>query len=105
MSQGQSDCIRRLPALFGPCDRRSECQSDDAGMDGATLGTLRPAQHQCVGGCDQLCVAGTGTALHAFDLNKLDGDIEVRFARVGESLKLLNEQTREFAGRYAGDCR
>ncbi|MDE2117181.1 MAG: phenylalanine--tRNA ligase subunit beta [Betaproteobacteria bacterium] len=34
-----------------------------------------------------------GQPLHAFDLDKLDGDIEVRFARAGESLKLLNEQT------------
>jgi phenylalanyl-tRNA synthetase beta chain len=34
-----------------------------------------------------------GQPLHAFDLNKLNGDIEVRFARSGESLKLLNEQT------------
>jgi len=34
-----------------------------------------------------------GQPLHAFDLNKLSGDIEVRFARAGESLKLLNEQT------------
>ena len=34
-----------------------------------------------------------GQPLHAFDLNKLRGDIEVRFARNGESLKLLNEQT------------
>ena len=34
-----------------------------------------------------------GQPLHAFDLDKLDGDIEVRFARDGESLKLLNEQT------------
>ncbi|MBI5891428.1 MAG: phenylalanine--tRNA ligase subunit beta [Nitrosomonadales bacterium] len=33
-----------------------------------------------------------GQPLHAFDLNKLNGDIEVRFARNGESLKLLNEQ-------------
>jgi len=33
-----------------------------------------------------------GQPLHAFDLNKLEGDIEVRFARAGESLKLLNEQ-------------
>jgi phenylalanyl-tRNA synthetase beta chain len=31
--------------------------------------------------------------LHAFDLSKLNGDIEVRFARAGEKLKLLNEQT------------
>jgi phenylalanyl-tRNA synthetase beta chain len=36
-----------------------------------------------------------GQPLHAFDLNKLSGDIEVRFAGVGESLKLLNEQTVE----------
>jgi len=34
-----------------------------------------------------------GQPLHAFDLNKLSGDIEVRFARAGEKLKLLNEQT------------
>ena len=33
-----------------------------------------------------------GQPLHAFDLNKLDGGIEVRFARKGESLKLLNDQ-------------
>jgi phenylalanyl-tRNA synthetase beta chain len=34
-----------------------------------------------------------GQPLHAFDLSKLNGDIEVRFARAGEKLKLLNEQT------------
>jgi len=33
-----------------------------------------------------------GQPLHAFDLNKLSGDIEVRFARADEKLKLLNEQ-------------
>jgi len=33
-----------------------------------------------------------GQPLHAFDLNKLNGDIEVRFARAGENIKLLNEQ-------------
>ncbi len=33
-----------------------------------------------------------GQPLHAFDLNKLNGDIEVRFASAGESLTLLNEQ-------------
>jgi phenylalanyl-tRNA synthetase beta chain len=36
-----------------------------------------------------------GQPLHAFDLNKLHGGIKVRFARAGESLKLLNEQTVE----------
>jgi len=34
-----------------------------------------------------------GQPLHAFDANKLNGDIEVRFASAGEKLKLLNEQT------------
>jgi phenylalanyl-tRNA synthetase beta chain len=34
-----------------------------------------------------------GQPLHAFDLNKLNGDLEVRFVRAGEKLKLLNEQT------------
>ncbi len=33
-----------------------------------------------------------GQPMHAFDLNKLNGGIEVRFARAGEKLKLLNEQ-------------
>ena len=33
-----------------------------------------------------------GQPLHAFDLAKLKGDLEVRFARDGESLKLLNDQ-------------
>ncbi len=33
-----------------------------------------------------------GQPLHAFDLSKLDGGIEVRFARAGESIKLLNDQ-------------
>jgi phenylalanyl-tRNA synthetase beta chain len=36
-----------------------------------------------------------GQPLHAFDLNKLNGDIEVRFAHAGESMKLLNEHTLE----------
>ena len=36
-----------------------------------------------------------GQPLHAFDLNKLDGGIEVRFARSGEKLRLLNEQDVE----------
>lgn len=36
-----------------------------------------------------------GQPLHAFDLNKLNGGIDVRFARNGEKLKLLNEQTVE----------
>ena len=33
-----------------------------------------------------------GQPLHAFDLDKLHGNIEVRFARVGENLSLLNQQ-------------
>jgi len=36
-----------------------------------------------------------GQPLHAFDLNKLKGDIEVRFAHAGETIKLLNEQLVE----------
>ena len=36
-----------------------------------------------------------GQPLHAFDLNKLSGDIEVRFAKAGEQLTLLNEQKVE----------
>lgn len=34
-----------------------------------------------------------GQPLHAFDLTKLAGGIEVRYAKAGEQLKLLNEQT------------
>jgi phenylalanyl-tRNA synthetase beta chain len=33
-----------------------------------------------------------GQPLHAFDLQKLQGDIEIRFARPGETLTLLNQQ-------------
>ena len=36
-----------------------------------------------------------GQPLHAFDLAKLNGDIEIRFARVGEKLQLLNQQLIE----------
>jgi len=36
-----------------------------------------------------------GQPLHAFDLNKLSGSIEVRFARAGEKITLLNEQEVE----------
>jgi phenylalanyl-tRNA synthetase beta chain len=36
-----------------------------------------------------------GQPLHAFDLAKLHGGIEVRYARKGESMKLLNEETIE----------
>ncbi len=36
-----------------------------------------------------------GQPLHAFDLAKLHGNIEVRFARVGEKLQLFNQQIVE----------
>ncbi len=36
-----------------------------------------------------------GQPLHAFDLAAIDGEIRVRFARAGETLALLNEQTVE----------
>ncbi len=36
-----------------------------------------------------------GQPLHAFDLAKLNGGIEVRFALAGETLQLLNQQTVE----------
>jgi len=36
-----------------------------------------------------------GQPMHAFDAAKLNGDINVRFAKAGESLELLNDQTIE----------
>lgn len=36
-----------------------------------------------------------GRPLHVYDLDKLNGGIDVRFGRKGEQLKLLNEQTVE----------
>ena len=36
-----------------------------------------------------------GQPLHVYDLNKLQGSIDVRFARKGETIRLLNEQTVE----------
>lgn len=36
-----------------------------------------------------------GQPLHAFDLNKLSGDVVVRFAQPGEKIALLNEQVAE----------
>jgi phenylalanyl-tRNA synthetase beta chain len=36
-----------------------------------------------------------GRPLHVYDLDKVKGGIDVRFARKGESVKLLNEQTVE----------
>ena len=38
-----------------------------------------------------------GQPLHAFDAEKLDGGIRVRFAKNGERLTLLNAETRELA--------
>jgi phenylalanyl-tRNA synthetase beta chain len=38
-----------------------------------------------------------GQPMHAFSLSRLQGDIEVRLARTGESLQLLNGQTAELA--------
>ncbi|SVD52877.1 uncharacterized protein METZ01_LOCUS405731, partial [marine metagenome] len=34
-----------------------------------------------------------GQPMHAFDLNKINGNIDVRMAKSGEKLELLNEQT------------
>lgn len=39
-----------------------------------------------------------GQPLHAFDKDKIEGDIAVRLAQAGESLVLLNEQTIVLAG-------
>ena len=36
-----------------------------------------------------------GQPMHAFDLDKLDGDIQVRMAKSGEKLQLLNDQELE----------
>lgn len=41
---------------------------------------------------------GYGQPLHAFDLGRLDGAIRVRFARPGERLRLLDEQTVDLSG-------
>ena len=41
-----------------------------------------------------------GQPLHAFDASRLDGGIRVRFARTGESLELLNGETRELTPDY-----
>lgn len=38
-----------------------------------------------------------GQPMHAFDLNKLNGDVEVRFANKGEQVKLLNETEAKLA--------
>ena len=38
-----------------------------------------------------------GQPMHAFALSRLDGGIEVRMARAGEQLELLNGQTAELA--------
>jgi phenylalanyl-tRNA synthetase beta chain len=39
-----------------------------------------------------------GRPLHVYDLDKLDGAIDVRFGRQGEKLKLLNDQTVDVDG-------
>lgn len=39
-----------------------------------------------------------GQPMHAFDLDKLTGGIQVRWAQPGEKIVLLNEQTAELAG-------
>jgi len=39
-----------------------------------------------------------GQPMHAFDLARLSGDIQVRMACAGEKLALLNEQSIEFSG-------
>jgi phenylalanyl-tRNA synthetase beta chain len=39
-----------------------------------------------------------GQPMHAFDLNKLAGGIQVRWASAGERIALLNEQAAELAG-------
>ncbi|MEZ0238253.1 MAG: phenylalanine--tRNA ligase subunit beta [Methylophilaceae bacterium] len=41
-----------------------------------------------------------GQPLHAFDLAKLQGDIQVRMAKAGEKLELLNKQTVELQPDY-----
>ena len=39
-----------------------------------------------------------GQPLHAFDADKIDGDITVRMAKAGETVELLNEQTITLTG-------
>lgn len=41
-----------------------------------------------------------GQPLHAFDFAKLQGDIQVRMAKAGEKLELLNQQTVELESDY-----
>jgi len=45
-----------------------------------------------------------GRPLHVYDLDKLRGGIDVRFARAGERLKLLNEQTVDLAPDVLAIC-
>lgn len=42
--------------------------------------------------CSNYVLIELGQPTHAFDLDRLDGDIEVRRARAGETLKLLDER-------------
>ena len=41
-----------------------------------------------------------GQPMHAFDATKIEGGIHVRFARAGETLKLLNGETRELSADF-----
>ncbi|WP_265090035.1 phenylalanine--tRNA ligase beta subunit-related protein [Psychrobacter proteolyticus] len=55
--------------------------------------------HITFGRCDQLRVLmELGQPLHAFDADKIEGDIVVRLAQPDETITLLNEQTVTLTG-------
>ncbi|MBV7435306.1 phenylalanine--tRNA ligase subunit beta [Cardiobacteriaceae bacterium TAE3-ERU3] len=54
---------------------------------------VRP--HDAVVDVTNYVMMALGTPMHAFDGDKIDGGIVVRFAKKGESLQLLNEQKAE----------